>query len=287
MTEPLDELFALAPEEFTARRDTLVKELKAAKEGDLAAKVKALRRPTVAAWALNQVARRHADAVDELIAAGEALAAAQRRLMGGDKSSGIREATQARRQAVATLRDHAAAILRDAGVAPDTHLDEVNATLEAASADPDAADALRAGMLQRPLPAPSGLGFGFLPAPADEDEEPGPDWTPADAPDEEPEDEDAAAARAEAEKAAAVEDAERRLAEARTRRDEVSEREDSAHAAAAEAKQRAETLRRDLKAADAEAERTAKEAEAASDDVQAAEEEVAAAGAALRKLRRA
>jgi hypothetical protein len=58
---PVDEiardLYALAPEEFVAARNARVKELTAAGDKDLAAQVKALRKPTVAIWALNQLSR--------------------------------------------------------------------------------------------------------------------------------------------------------------------------------------------------------------------------------------
>ena len=52
-----DELYGLPPGEFTEARDALVKRLRADKERDLANQVKGLRRPTVAAWALNQLVR--------------------------------------------------------------------------------------------------------------------------------------------------------------------------------------------------------------------------------------
>src|SRR4051812_44776528 len=55
----VDDLFALDPSEFTAARDRLVAELREAGDKGAAAEVKALRRPTVTAWALNQLARRH------------------------------------------------------------------------------------------------------------------------------------------------------------------------------------------------------------------------------------
>ena len=54
----MDELFDLPPTEFIAARDALAKQLKADGDAGAAAEVKALRRPSVAAWAVNQVARR-------------------------------------------------------------------------------------------------------------------------------------------------------------------------------------------------------------------------------------
>ncbi|HEX6459560.1 MAG TPA: hypothetical protein VF032_11635, partial [Thermoleophilaceae bacterium] len=55
--EQLDALYGLPLEEFTPRRDELSKELRAAGSRDAAAWVKALRKPTAAAWLVNQLAR--------------------------------------------------------------------------------------------------------------------------------------------------------------------------------------------------------------------------------------
>src|SRR5262249_38111386 len=50
-------LFALDPNDFVTARDQRARELRKEGEKDEAAAVKALRRPTVPVWALNQVAR--------------------------------------------------------------------------------------------------------------------------------------------------------------------------------------------------------------------------------------
>src|SRR5947207_15901983 len=67
----IDKLYGLSPEEFTAARDGLAKELKAAGDQSGATSVKALRRPTVAAWAVNQVVRREPKGADGLLEAGD------------------------------------------------------------------------------------------------------------------------------------------------------------------------------------------------------------------------
>ncbi|MFL5380761.1 MAG: hypothetical protein ACJ787_22825, partial [Myxococcales bacterium] len=63
------ELFAKPPAEFTAARSALAKELR--KEGDEedAKRVLALRRPTAALWAANQLARRDEEALEALVEA--------------------------------------------------------------------------------------------------------------------------------------------------------------------------------------------------------------------------
>lgn len=154
----IDRLFGLDPDDFVAERDALAKRLRAEKRRDDAAEVKALRRPTVVAWAVNQLARRRRDAIEELLARGETLRGAQESALRGDAGP-LREATAERRRSVERLRKAAAALLEERGSPPsDASLDQVSATLEAATVDPEAARVVRAGRLSKELPAPSGFG---------------------------------------------------------------------------------------------------------------------------------
>ena len=57
---------------FTARRDALARQARADGDKDLAATVHALRRPTAAAWVVNCLARQAPDAVEALVALGDA-----------------------------------------------------------------------------------------------------------------------------------------------------------------------------------------------------------------------
>ena len=52
-----DDLYRLAPEDFTAARDAAAKQARADGDRDGAAALKALRRPTVSAWLLNALVR--------------------------------------------------------------------------------------------------------------------------------------------------------------------------------------------------------------------------------------
>jgi hypothetical protein len=167
-----DELYALAPGEFTAARNTLVKQLRAEKRRDEAEAVKALRRPSVPAWAINQVARTDADALERLFDAGATVAAAQRRALSGVRDAGLREASAQRRERIDEVWKVAAQILRDAGIEPQAHRQPISATLEAASADADMAELVRQGRLTADLAGPSGFGdvFGLSLVPdADDD----------------------------------------------------------------------------------------------------------------------
>ena len=69
--EGIDGLFGLPPEEFIAARDQLARQLKAGGDAAGAKRVSALRRPTVAAWAVNQAARERPELVRELLEAGD------------------------------------------------------------------------------------------------------------------------------------------------------------------------------------------------------------------------
>ena len=96
-------LYRESPEAFIAARDALVKRLRDEDRGQEAARVKALRKPTVPAWAVDQLAGLDPDGVEELLAAGATLRRAQREALSGGNADALRDATEARRSAVARL----------------------------------------------------------------------------------------------------------------------------------------------------------------------------------------
>jgi hypothetical protein len=156
-----DELFGLPPEEFVAARDELARRLRRQGDAEAARRVKALRRPPLSAWAVNQLARGERPALEALLATGERLRAAQREALTGGDADELRAAARAEREAVAGLVTAALARLREAGhPASDATRDRVAATLHAAAASPEAADLVRHGRLTADLdPA----GFGAVP----------------------------------------------------------------------------------------------------------------------------
>ena len=156
--QDIDRLFSLDPSEFIAARDEQANNLKAEGRAEEGAEVRGLRRPTVAAWAVNQVARQRPDEVKELLAAGVALRQAQRKVLSGVKGGGFREATDRRRRAVAALVKSAEAVLQQAGKGSAGTLEAVQSTFEAASIDQEAGDQLKRGRLTRELSAASGFG---------------------------------------------------------------------------------------------------------------------------------
>ena len=98
-----DELYDLPLAEFTKARTALEKKLRGDGKRDEAAEVKALRKPTAPAWALNQVARGRPKDVKKLLDASRAVGAAQddpaRRRVARRPAQGRRAPARARRLA--------------------------------------------------------------------------------------------------------------------------------------------------------------------------------------------
>ncbi len=140
-----DELYALAPQQFTAARDAAAREAREGGDKDLSAAISKLRRPSAGAALVNLLARHRAADLDELLDLGESLRAAQDALAGDE----LRTLSRQRHQAVHALADQA----RDLAGQPVTATvsREVETTLDAALGDPDAADAVRTGRLVRGL----------------------------------------------------------------------------------------------------------------------------------------
>jgi hypothetical protein len=164
-----DELFGLPPEEFVAARDELARRLRREGEAEAARQVKALRRPPLSAWAVNQLARGHGAGLGQLLATGERLRAAHQAALAGEGAAELRAAAKAEREAVAALVGAALELLREAGhPTTDATRDRVAATLHAAAASPEAAGLVGNGRLTADLD-PSG--FGSVPDGAFELEE--------------------------------------------------------------------------------------------------------------------
>ena len=156
-----DELYGLPLGEFTSARDELAKRLRK-DDREAANAVKALRKPTVAAWALNQLARERRKDVDQLLAAGDKLQSAQEKLLAGGDRAAFQKAAATERELMAKLAAEAVSLTRAGGERPGAGLEEkVAATLHAAALDEETADQLRAGRLVREREAIGGFGsFG-------------------------------------------------------------------------------------------------------------------------------
>ncbi|HJP66819.1 MAG TPA: hypothetical protein VKA30_11015, partial [Actinomycetota bacterium] len=87
----LDQLWGLPLEDFTRVRDELAKKAKEAGESDAAKEIKALRKPSVSAWAVNHLARTRRPEVEQLIELGGALRAAQQAAISGEGRDALRK----------------------------------------------------------------------------------------------------------------------------------------------------------------------------------------------------
>jgi hypothetical protein len=158
----LDDLYGLPFDRFVPERAALAKALRADKRRDEAAEVAALRKPSVTAWAVNQLVRTRGPAIEELFEAGDALRGAQADLLAG-RGDGrmLRTAAEREREAVERL-------VADAGRLPISEraqlsgavVERIADTLHAAALDEDAREQVRGGRLEREL-RHVGLGLGL------------------------------------------------------------------------------------------------------------------------------
>jgi hypothetical protein len=147
----LDALFRLPLIEFTGERNALSAGLRKSGRGDEAARVKALSKPPVSAWAVNQLYWNHRETFDALLASGERFHKMQKSGKGAD----MRAALDARREALADLSDLASQLLLEAGHNPSLDiLRRITSTLEAMSVYASRADAPRPGRLTRDVDPP-------------------------------------------------------------------------------------------------------------------------------------
>jgi hypothetical protein len=145
--EATDALFDLPPEDFTVARDRLARRLRSAGRVEDAEGVKAMVRPTRAAWALNRVARRRPERVQALLASARELRVAQDASLAADTSAQLRAAQRDWRRRVLDLVGDAQQVLKGAGAASTAHVAPLTALAESVLADADQADALAAGRL--------------------------------------------------------------------------------------------------------------------------------------------
>ena len=138
------ELYGLAPEDFTSARNARAKEAKGDGDADLAAAVQALRKPTTGAWLLNRLVREHGGEVARVLELGARLRAAQG-TVGADELRGL---DRERRRLTHAVAQQALAVGRRAGRrVSDQVADAVEETLRSAMVDATAGAALSTGLL--------------------------------------------------------------------------------------------------------------------------------------------
>jgi hypothetical protein len=147
----IDHLFSLPLSEFTEARNTAAKELRTRGRKDAAHTVSRLPKPVLSAWAVNQLARTHADQLEDLAAITAAASDAT-------DAAELREAGLRRRRAIANLVGLAKDILENSGhAATPATLERISRTLQASS-DQQRNSMLVAGRLTQDL-EPGGMDF--------------------------------------------------------------------------------------------------------------------------------
>lgn len=139
LTPVADRLYAVSADAFTEARNTAARET-----GDkaLAARIKKLKKPSVAAWAVNLLVRRESGQIDSVLELAESLRAAAEALDGDE----LRALTRQRRQLTTALASSARSLAHESGVRlTGPVVEQVEGMLNAAMLDPVAARAVRTG----------------------------------------------------------------------------------------------------------------------------------------------
>jgi hypothetical protein len=166
----VDKLYQAPLAGFTAARNALVARIKAAHGADAAAHVKALVKPSIAAWTLNQLYWRHQAEFMALLMAGDALRLVQQQRLGGAEVD-VAPATRSRQSAMDTLLALATDILKEGGHAPSPDMRQrLLGSLDALAAYGTGSLAPKAGRLTEDVPAPGFAALAGLAVPAPDDD---------------------------------------------------------------------------------------------------------------------
>lgn len=149
-----DELYALRPEEFTAARASAMASARTAGDRELAERIRTLRKPSLAAWVSNLLVRTSPGEVEPLLRLGEGLRQAHQDLDGAQ----LRELSRRQHALIRALSLQARQLAKEAGHPIGESVQrEVENTLHAVLADPEAARDWAGGRLARPLSAAVGF----------------------------------------------------------------------------------------------------------------------------------
>jgi hypothetical protein len=152
MSEARD-LYGLPLDRFIAERGALTKTLRSGGDREGAAEVARLRKPSVAAWAVNQLVRTQQGAVAELFDAGDRLQRAQSELLAGrGDAQALQEAAERARATAEELTATARGLLSSEGhELSAVTLERVRETLNAGALDQAARTKVSDGCLEREL----------------------------------------------------------------------------------------------------------------------------------------
>ena len=145
------ELYDAAPEDFVAERKRLAKELKADGHAADADELGKLRKPTVAAWALNRLARDHRRDIDLLLDSGHRLRQAQAGVLRGDAREAFEQAQRTERETIARLVQAAEQLLAERSGASAAVREQIASSLHASAVSEQGRELLAAGQFTEPL----------------------------------------------------------------------------------------------------------------------------------------
>jgi len=160
LDEAVDLVYGAHLDAFVSERARLARELRDSGDPAAAEQVVKLKKPTVAAWALNQLSRRQRRDVDLLLDAGHRLRQAQEGVVGGADRASFEKAQKTQRDALRRLTQQAAQLL---GGASAPVRSQISATLRAAAVSEEGRELLARGRFTVPLEAEGFDVFGALP----------------------------------------------------------------------------------------------------------------------------
>jgi hypothetical protein len=154
LEDDVDALFKLPLPEFTGARNNLAARLKREGRANDSNLVKALAKPSISAWAVNQLHWKHREAFDRLLATSQRFRQSQTAHPAGTIAD-LRGSLDARGEALSQLSDLATVLLREAGhnPTPDT-IHRITTTLEALSAHATPSDGPTPGRLTQDVDPP-------------------------------------------------------------------------------------------------------------------------------------
>ena len=156
--DDIDRLYSLPLEEFTAARNKLAAALKKDGQQEAAEQVKSLRKPSLSAWAVNQLARKERMQVRSLVTSADRLRKAQAGLLRGGDADELRASVERQREVVGALVKRAKELLREGGhPTTDATLERIRDTLTAVASDEEGGQLVQEGRLETDLD-PAGFG---------------------------------------------------------------------------------------------------------------------------------
>lgn len=159
----IDQLYSAHLGEFVERRNELARSLRKDGNRRAADEITRLRKPTLPAWTVNQLARREKMRLRGLLTAGERLRKAHEELLAGGSPEALQQGRDGERRAIAELVGAAETLLKEAGhPASEATLERVRETLHAAVVDEGIGRRVREGRLDKEEQV-TGFGFGNPP----------------------------------------------------------------------------------------------------------------------------